>query len=262
MDHRDENGPPDQAEASPSLEGPEYGRLRAEIEQWIRYGMANTTRIYSRVAEKLSPSDRPLFVQYGLEVPEDDARCRIRKQFDEVILQQARAVGPQIFLSHVVIRRLHEWFKIEQNGPELLERLGKQLAWGARVKRGDSTFPLDDPQLYLVNKDLMREVRLLLRGVREELDRTNSIPQKDELLDGLQKRIVNPARSFPRLFENWGSVRQFLQSVNGRPLLLRIATGKATPSEFVAGWWASISGHPPDYARKAISKLGNRRAVR
>jgi len=111
-------------------------RLLCETTEWIKLGMDVTVRLMERTSMRLQELDRQLFKQYYLDSPEVGARCRIQEAFDEVLLEQAKTQGPSIFLSHVALRRMHEWFKLEPGGPVRLEELAKQFASGSEVRRG------------------------------------------------------------------------------------------------------------------------------
>jgi hypothetical protein len=239
-------------------------KLRAEIVEWITYDHHITMRIIERTAKRLGKSDRQLLQQYGpLEVPGSDAQNRITKAFDSVLVEQAGALGPRIFVSRIVLSRVHAWFKTESYGPERLEKLLKQFVSGSQVRRGDKALHVLPAELYSTKKRLMGELRPFFRLIYEQLNQTRRVLPREQLLRMLREHVLNHPQSYPTLFANWSSMAHYLEARRDDSLQLceRIALRKAKAADIADGWLGFVTGHAPSTARKIVSKLGSRKAV-
>jgi hypothetical protein len=135
--------------------------------------------------ETLSKQDRDLWRDWQKPDGQRDdtaSELRIFGKFDDFILRISRTLGWQVFLSDVIVNRIAQWWHKKRNGPELLERLGRELALGARVGRGLVALPMDDQAWHAIRDTAKCELRPLLNKLRNTFGPGNSLPNTEQIL--------------------------------------------------------------------------------
>lgn len=178
----------------------------------------------------------------------------LHDKFDALILKQAETMGWRLCLSSGVQWRFSEWDQ-QPNGPELFERYGKALAKSARRSQRLELPPIDDPDLHLLKKEMVRELRELLHNIRNEVSTAQRSRNTDELIDLFEETVSDKTRSFIRLKTNSKHWIQFFRE-NSAYLKELFLKKRASPAALFDEWLAWCQGRDPETVRQEISGLG------
>ncbi len=213
-----------------------------------------------RFEHGLTPRERQLWDQFGLNPPEEQDKRRVVSLFDEFVIQQARVLGPRIFHVEAVVLRLAQWWDGEENGPDLLRCLGEALELGARVIRGQACLPIDDPAWYPFKREAVPELRLLRNQLRNRIASAKRFPSPPKITGLIGDLIRAATLSFPRLAENLTSLVRFLEMYPA--LASDFAAGDATPTRLYDEWVAWSTNRDAESMRRRVSMLGSRKQTR
>lgn len=231
-------------------------QVPSDPQDYVTYIFATGQQFLLEFEYGLSGHDLALWRKHGLKTPEEIDGRRLANQLDEYILNQVCVLGYRVFLNSAVINRISQW-RGEKNGPELSERLGRNLAINLRVTRGEASLPLTDPLFHEFKQETLAEIRTLQNLARVIVKSRHRQPNSLEILSLIKDKVVSPEQPFPRLFKNWTSFHsysmKFPEEVNGL-----VVTGDVTPAEFINRWIGWATGRASESVRKKISALGNR----
>ena len=173
----------------------------------------------------------------------------ILTQLDELIIRQAGTLGWRIFLSHLVTLRLSVW-DLEPGGLELFDRLYKALARCARIWRGLKSAPIDDPGLHRFKLETVKELKLVLPQMRDQLAiNRRQIPTAANVAELFRKTVSGSPR-FVHLNQTLESWLDFLKRSSAPP----IGLGRAiSPGRLFDSWFAWSSSLDQEYVRQKLS---------
>lgn len=176
------------------------------------------------------------------------------EKLDTLILKQAETMGWRLGLSESVHIRFSEW-DFEDNGPALFEKYGKALAIATRRFQKKERPPIDDPDLHIVKKETVHELRHLLRAIRAKFSPARIGPDSNQLIDFFQETISSEPAFFVHLEANINSWSQFIQanSTQIKPLLL---AKRPSPASLFDSWFSWSKGLEQETVRQKISELG------
>ena len=233
-----------------------FRRLPRDWEQREQFRVAITYRLDALFREELSAGERAAFDAGNTR---DKALDGVLFKFDEFIIRQAVSYGWRLFLSNYVMARIAQWWEVAENGPELLKRLGDQLAQGAKVMRGKDTFPITDPRWYAAKETAKKELRLLLKQYKNTFNQRRRPPNYHEMCDWYREKIIEAANAFPFLRANLEVLLRYFEFVrrDDETRLGRIALGEVGAAELFDSMAACSWNVSEDTARQSISHLGS-----
>ena len=216
--------------------------------------------------DTLSQRDSDLWRRWQNQKPNvrlDDtaSELRIFRKLDDFILRTARTLGWQLFLSDAIVSRIEQWWHKELNGPQLLERLGKELALGARVSRGQASLPMDDQAWHATKNTAKRELRPLLNKLRNTFGPSKSLPSTAQVLSFIRGEVEREPQAFPFLSQSLQSLLRFLQYLQDSNAAMRdrLVSGGVRPAEFFDAWGAWATNRTEESFRQRISELGRQK---
>jgi len=156
----------------------------------------------------------------------------IWNKFDEFLVERALTIGPAVLLSDAILRRMFEWWKTGAKGPELFKRLGANLATSTVQRQGGGK-PLSDPKLPPFVEELTQELHTLKEQI---IDSRPSWVKESEIPKLIEAAIQNAKGEFPRIKNNWSSLRRIFQNDPGQARQFIEGTWKdsATVNELLA----------------------------
>jgi len=221
------------------MDGQEWGLvIQVELEKLWFQGMSATDR---KLVEQPSPGDPP-------------PSPKLFAKLDAIILQQAETLGWRLGLSELVRFRFSAWDHSKE-GPELHRKFGAAVARSARIMQRRELPPVTDPEQWLVKKETVEELRVVLERLRSSLAIRSGSPSR-EAVDGLFASIVTEAaNSFPHLAANLDRWRKFYET-NPDTLIRMVTSTRATPATLYDDFLSWSTGWEPEALRQAISRLG------
>jgi hypothetical protein len=177
---------------------------------------------------------------------------------DEIIIRQAETLGWRIGLSELVQWRLSEW-ESTPSGTKQFKRYHSAIERATRIFQRLEKPPLDDPGFYAFKANSVKELRVVLKIMRNRLKTRLGAPPSDLeplIASEFIKIVKKGSKSFPALASNrerWGEfigqnpteVRQYLSSARHRPASLFDL------------WFSWSKGVDPEWIRQVISRLGS-----
>ena len=224
-------------------------RIPRDPKQRIKLSALIGAKFLFEFTDQLSRRERHLWDERGLK------SSQICKRMDNFIFEQARTLGWRLFLCEVVLDRISEWWQGENDGPELLAKLGKELSLGAKVIRGKARFPLNNPGIYQFKKDITDEVRRLLRHLKVLSFGSNHPPALNELQGCIKQEMVRHYKYYPVLSENLTAFLKFLELDD--VMCKKVATTAITPVRLIDEFMAYFWNRDPESLRQSISRLGS-----
>jgi hypothetical protein len=177
------------------------------------------------------------------------AAARILVRLDQAILQRAPSVGPHLFFSPLVMDRLTQWREIEQNGPELFDKLGKALKCGSLARRGKAKLPVE-PWMADFKAEAQRELRTLQHNFKTTVLPRRRKLTEEKLRDEVEKMVHRPDNPFPVLLEHWTSFKKLPLD-----LVSKLFYGQIGPARFADTWIARSLGRDAETVRQDLSGI-------
>jgi hypothetical protein len=230
---------------------PQKGITRDQWEENI------TMQLLSLWLPTLSPYDSKIAAapRPGWFMRMSPEACRV---LDEIIIKQAGTAGWRIGLSWLVQWRLSEW-EAAPDGIKLLERYHSAIECAAHIFSKKKP-PLNDPELYPFKVATVKELRVLLREMRDVYrTRLHNPPREREVAVDFTRIVANRSESFPFIatnLERWGPF--FAEQPT---ILCEVLTAsRLRPAGLFDSWLSWCKGFNPEWLRQRISALG--RSVR
>jgi len=222
-------------------------------EQW---GLAIGRELMEMWMAKLSKRERDALPRdpQGLLII-DKVSSQLSAKLDEIVLDQAIALGWRIGLSLLVQWRFSEWDH-EKHGPEKFEKLGRAFARSARVLQRRELPPIKDPDQWLVKKETVEELRVVLERLRASFALRRSTPVPAEAHDLFSSTVRESANLFPHLAANLERWQAFHGS-NPEELVPLTVSSRPKPGALYDSFLSWCTGWDAESLRQAISRLGN-----
>jgi hypothetical protein len=216
-------------------------------EQWSLVVENELLKIWVKA---MSPTERKGFEGGGLASVSPAGFAKL----DEIILHQAETLGWRIELSKLVQFRKSEW-DLDPKGPEKHRKFGMAVAKSARIMQRKELPPLEDPDQWLVKKETVEELRLLLEQLRAAVAMRRNSPSAEKVRHLFSTTVADSPESFPHLAANLERWQKFHEE---RPFaLVPLTTRKrAAPAALYDEFLSWSTGWETEALRQAISQLG------
>lgn len=206
---------------------------------------------FRRWASDLPATQSPVNYPWDLHAVAQPVARRIFQALDEIILEQARAIGIRVWLSDVVLNRMAQWEE-ELKGAELYEQFGKELALRINVSRGKKRASLD-PKMRAFKDDVKKEYSHLQKVLRSR-DGGRRPLTFDDLLSLAEGHIKANSRAFQRLAANLTLFRAVVQKDNEW-----LTQRNMTPAMFAQEFLAVATNRSAESLRQELSRMPHRK---
>lgn len=213
--------------------------------------------ILARFEATLCEKDRTLWHNPPERVEKSPQHLRLMHAFDDFVLHQFAEWGWRLLMSVQVVHRISEW---EKHHPELLERLGKEMALKARVLRGEKAAPFAEGIEQFADGAIAELTRLLHRQ-KEEFRSLRRRVRCEAIADWMQSEINARPAIFPLLKANLAQLHGFVHTLQKHdPTAARaLQRGDMRARGFFILWYARCSNRSP---RDVQNELSRRRRAR
>ncbi|MGC1687726.1 MAG: hypothetical protein WA734_19010 [Candidatus Acidiferrales bacterium] len=189
-----------------------------------------------------------------------DLLPELMSKLDNIILRQAETLGWRLLISTRVLNRISLW-DAEVNGSDLFMRLGKALAKYVKIVQRKELPPVDDPDVISAQTQTVRELRYVLRGIKQEYSGRHSSPNARQLLESFVRIVSDLRENLPSLKAN---LLRWVWFFDENPSILKahIIRTRLSPSVLFLEWYSACKGHEPETLRKKISSMRRLKANR
>lgn len=186
---------------------------------------------------------------------QDELSPGLMSKLDKIILRQAETLGWRLLISTRVLHRISMWETIE-NGSDLFVQLGKALATNVRIVRRRKLPPIDDPDLVSAQTQTTRELKFVLRKMKQEYSAMHRAPDAEKLSASFVRIVSGSSENLPSLSENL--LRWIAFFMEDRAALKKhVMAKRLSPTALYLQWLSFCKGHDPETLRKMISSLGS-----
>lgn len=177
---------------------------------------------------------------------------------DAIIIRQASTLGWRIGLSELVHWRLAEW-ESSDNGIETFKRYHSAIARATRIFQRREKPPLNDPDLYRFKINSVKELRVVLKTMRNRFEtRLGAPPNALEPLiaPAFMRTVKKRSKSFPHLASNCDRWEEFIKQ-NATDVRQHLSGARLRPAGLFDLWLAWCKSVDPEWLRQVISRLGS-----
>jgi hypothetical protein len=203
--------------------------------------------------------DRLLSTKERSAVHDDDPASlppSLFPKIDSQILHQAKSLGWRLSLSSFAHLAFTRWDG-EDDGPEKFRLLGLAFAKATRAFQGKELQAVDDPDMWNAARETKRELRALLRAMRNHFQSGGARSSDEKLIEWFRDVVSNQQTTFPYLCTNIERWLLFL-SENIRVLKDAAFGKKRQNSAAIYGAFiAFCTHHEQESLRQKLSKLGS-----
>ena len=183
----------------------------------------------------------------------DELLPEVLSKLDRIILRQAETLGWRLLVSTRVLHRISMW-EAEGNGADKFLRLGKALARWVRIVQRKELSPIDNPDLVPTKDRTIRELKSVMRKMKEVISAGRNSPNSAELSECFVRIVSYSGKKFPSLRGNLLRWVRFFQE-NPRSLMAHTFGKRPTPAALFYEWLSFCKGHDAETLRKMISSL-------
>jgi hypothetical protein len=220
-------------------------------EQW---GIAVDNELIEFWMRDMSASERKTLVFDDMgRLILDNVSSELFAKLDSIILEQAQSMGWRIGLSELVRFRFSCW-DLEHDGPDKHKKYGVACRRSARIFQHLERPPLD-PDQWLVKKETVEELRLVLKTLRASFALRRDIRNPD-VHEFFYSAIAASPQSFPHLFADLKRWQMFCEK---KPLALAplVTSDRPQPATLYDEFLSTCSGWEQETLRQAITRLGH-----
>ena len=183
------------------------------------------------------------FAENGVLVYTHEMPSEHREQLDEIILDQAAAIGASIFASDLATSRFLDW---QHHDCPKFRRGLRALDKAARVDQQLMPAPLTDPFRHKNRKAVIAELRPVLKRIQDEFRARHAINAEAEVLKAFEREASNPDLPF---LSNPHNLNLCLRYLRNNPLHLLSISAADLYNELAA----AATSHSIDYTRRKLS---------
>ena len=210
---------------------------------------------------RLSPAEAQLFasMRHNPEEKRDPPKeeARIWDKYDDVLIEQAAALGWRLYESPLVLARIAKWSDFVWNGIEKLKRFNEAIERHAEVRRHMAQLPFTEPEWYQTRKNAFQEIKALQKKLSAQVAARNRLPNPATLYATIRAEIADMPLAYRYLSSNLTSFMDYLERES--ILTVRLATNQTTPANVVNGWFDYQGSTADGKSRQVISRIGRQR---
>ncbi len=178
-------------------------------------------------------------------------------KLDNIILKQAETLGWRMGLSLLVQFRFSQWDHDPQ-GPEKHGKFGRAVELSAKrlQRRKGYLIPIEDPDQWVVKKETVQELQLVLERLRASFALRRSTPAPTEAHELFSLTVCESPQLFPHLAANLDRWQAFHKN-NPEELVPLITSNRPKPATLYDSFLSWYTGWDVESLRQAISRLGS-----
>jgi len=210
---------------------------------------------------RLSPTEAQLFASMRHN-PEDkcdppNEEARIWDKYDDVLIEQAAALGWRTYESHLILARIAKWSDFDRNGIEKLKRFNEAIKRHAEVKRNLAQLPFTEPEWYQTRKNALQEIKTLQKKLSAQVAARNRLPNLTTLYATIRAEIADMPLAYRYLSSNLTSFMDYLKRES--ILTSKFVTNQTTPADVLNGWFDYQGSTADGKSRQIISRIGKQK---
>jgi len=214
---------------------------------------------------RLSPAETDLALREHNADPSPDLpeETELFDKFDEIVIQQAAALGWRMYECEMVIERIAVWMDSGEQGIKKLERFSAAAIRFAEVRQGRARAPFTEPEWHLTRRDAFREIKNLQARLYAQCAVRNRPPHTSEVYSAIRAEIDATPQAYPYLASNLTSFLDYLRkrdcpSQSVCPLSVAFVMRQETPATVLDGWFDYQGNTAAGKSRQIISLARSR----